>query len=132
MLAQRLEPSGSAGVSRHWPVDVEQPAVEGAAQSAVLQPPVGEIGAAVRAGALDQAVAALAVAEQHQVLAQQLHRLDRAVGAGEFVDQRHRLPVAAHQAAAGGARADAGDEIVLFLAEHGRLLDGFDLTSRED
>ena len=41
-------------------VDVEQPAVEGAAQAAVLQPAIGEIGAAVRAAAADQAVAAVA------------------------------------------------------------------------
>ena len=48
--------------------DVEQPAVEGAAQAAVLQPAIGEIGAAMRTGALDQAVAALVVAEQHEAL----------------------------------------------------------------
>ena len=100
-------------------VDVEQPAVEGAAQAAVLQPAIGEIGAAVRAGAVEQAVAALLVAEQHEVLAQQPDRLDRPVGAGELIDQRRRLPVAAHQRAGGRARPDAGDEIVLFLAEHG-------------
>ena len=98
MLAQRLLPSGSAGVSRHCAVDVEQPAVERAAQPAVLQPAVGEIGAAMRAVAVDQAVAALVVAEQHEVLAHQPHRLDRPV-AGELVDQRDRLPVAAQQCA---------------------------------
>ena len=105
--------------------DVEQPAVEGAAQAAVLQPAKGEIGAAMRTGAADQAVAALAVLEDDEVLAEQPHRLDRPV-AGELVDQRRRLPVAPHQRARGRAGSDAGDEIVLFLAQHGgcpRLID---------
>ena len=101
--------------------DVEQPAVERAAQAAVLQPPVGEIGAAMRAGALDQAVAALVVAEQHEAFAQQLDRLDRPVGARKLIDQRHRLPVAAHEPAGRRARTGAGDEVVLFLGEHGGI-----------
>ena len=74
---------------------------------------------------LDQAVAALVVAEQHEVFAEQLDRLDRPVGAGQFVDQRGRLPVAPHQRAGRGARADAGDEIVLFLGEHGNTSGAF-------
>src|SRR6266851_1520111 len=39
--------------------DVEQPAVKGAAQAAVLQPAEGKIRAAMRAMAIDQAVTAL-------------------------------------------------------------------------
>ena len=99
---------------------VEQPAVEGAAQAAALEAAVSEVGATMRATALDQAVTAFFVAEQHQVLAEELHRLDRAVGAGKLVDQRHRLPVAAEKPTGRRAGADAGDEVVLFLAEHGR------------
>src|SRR3954471_4013070 len=49
-------------------VDIEQPAMEGAAQAAVLQPAEGEIGAAMRTGALDQAIAAALVAEQDEIL----------------------------------------------------------------
>ena len=98
--------------------DVEQPAVERAAQAAVFEPPIGEIGAAMRTAALDQAVAALAVAEHHEVLAEQAHRLDRPV-AGELVDQRRRLPVAAHQGACGRAGSGPGDQVVLLGAQHG-------------
>ena len=47
---------------------------------------------------LDEAVAALLVSEQHQVFTEELHRLDRAVGAGELIHERHRLPVAAQKA----------------------------------
>ncbi len=100
-------------------LDVEQPAVERAAQAAVLQPPEGQIGAAMRAGALDQAVAALVVAEQHQAFAQQAHRLDRPV-AGKLVDQRGRLPVAPHQGAGRRGGAGAGDQVVLLGAQHAR------------
>ena len=121
MLAHRLLPSGSAGVSRHLPCDVEQPAVERAAQPAVLQPAEREIGAAMRAGALDQAVAPLVVAEQDEVLAEQPQRLDRPV-AGKLVDQRGRLPIAPHQRAGWGARSDPGDELVLLSAQHRRSL----------
>ena len=52
---------------------VEQPAMERAAQAAVLQPPEGEIGAAMRAMPLDQAMAAGFVAEQHEILAEQFY-----------------------------------------------------------
>ena len=97
--------------------DVEQPAVEGAAQPVLLQPSEGEIGAAVRAGARQQAVTALAVAEQHQAFAKQANRLDRPV-AGQFVDQRRGLPVAPHQLAGGRAGAGTGNEIILFGAQH--------------
>ena len=48
--------------------------MEGAAQAAVFEPAEGEIGAAMRAVALDQAVAALLVAKQHEVFAEQFHR----------------------------------------------------------
>jgi hypothetical protein len=70
--------------------------VEGAAQAAVLQPAEGEVGAAMRAVALDQAVAALLVAKQHQIFAEQFDRLDRARPL-QLVDQRRRLPVHPHQ-----------------------------------
>jgi hypothetical protein len=68
--------------------------------------------------AADQPVAALVVLEDDEVLAHEPHRLDRPV-AGKLVDQGGRLPVAPHQASAGrGAGSGAGDEIVLFRAQH--------------
>ena len=79
---------------------VEQPAVKGATQPAVLQPAECEIGAAMRAMSLDQAVAALLVAKQHQILAEQFDRLDRARSL-HLIDQRRRLPVHPHQFPAG-------------------------------
>jgi hypothetical protein len=94
--------------------------MEGAAQAAIFQTAEGEIGAAMRAMALDQAVAALLVAKQHQILAKQFDRLDRA-RAGQFIDQRRRLPVHPHQFPAGLFGAGAGDQIVLFLAHHGGI-----------
>ncbi len=97
--------------------DIEQPAVEGTAQAAVLKPPIGQIGAAMRAVPADQPVAALVVLEDDKVLAEEPHRLDRAV-AGKLVDQRRRLPIAPQQRARGRARIGASDKIVLFGAEH--------------
>ena len=92
--------------------------MEGAAQAAILQPAEGEVGAAMRAVAVDQAVAALLVAKQHQVFAEQFDRPDRA-RALQLVHQRRRLPVHPHQLAAGIFRPGAGDQVVRFLAHHG-------------
>ena len=96
---------------------VEQPAVKRAAQAGVFEPPFGEVGAAMRTATLDQAVAARAVAKHHKILAQEAHRLHRAV-AGKLVDQRRRLPVAAHQGARGSAGSGPGDQVVLLGAQH--------------
>jgi hypothetical protein len=107
-------------------VDRELPAVERTAQALGFEAAEAQVGAAVRAGPVDQAPALLAVAKQHQVLAEQAHRLHRARGHArvearfELVDQRRRLPVAAHQVAAGRARADARDQFVL-LGVHGDI-----------
>src|SRR5689334_1570227 len=65
---------------------VEQPAVEWATQPAAFEAAVGQISAAVRTGAVDQSVAALVVAENHQILAHQLDRLHRTLRV-EFIDQ---------------------------------------------
>ena len=99
---------------------VELPAVEGAAQAVALVAAKREVRPTVRAVAIQQAKAAIGVLEQHKVLPQQAHRLHRAHAHGrvepgvEFIEQRHRLPVAAHQVAAGRARANAGDQFILF------------------
>src|SRR5215813_2781519 len=49
--------------------DVKQPAMERAAQSPLFEPAEGEVGAAMRTAAIDQAIAALLVAEQHEAFA---------------------------------------------------------------
>ena len=100
------------------PRHVIQPAVERAAQAAVFEPSESQVGAAMGAVTFDQAVAALLVAKQHQILAEQLDGLDRPLVL-QFVEQRRRLPVHPHQPAAGVFRPGPGDEIVLFLAHHG-------------
>src|SRR5262249_40039370 len=97
--------------------DVEEPAVKCAAQAAVLQPSKRKVGAAMRACAPNQPVAALLIAKHHQVLSQEADRLDRPVAA-ELVHKRGRLPIAAHQSAGGRAPSRAPDEIVLLAAPH--------------
>ena len=56
MCSHRRLPSGSAGVSTHLPRR-RTPAVERAAQAVRLDAAVGEVGAAMRAVALDQPIA---------------------------------------------------------------------------
>ena len=96
---------------------VEVPAVKGATQAVVFEPAKAHVGAAMRAGALDQAQLALAVAKQHEIFAQQAHRHHRTVP-GKFVRQRGGLPVAAQDLARRGAGGDAGNKVILFLADH--------------
>ena len=110
-------PSGSAGVSRHLPFTSNFQPWNEQRRPSRFQPSEGEVGAAMRAAALDQAVAALPVLEDHEVLAHQLDRLDRPV-AGQFLDQGGRLPIAPQQIAGLGAGIGAGDEFVLFRAQH--------------
>ena len=100
--------------------------MEGAAHSAAFEAAEGEIGTAMRAVAVEQAVAALFVAEQDKILTEQLDRLDRPL-ASEFVDQRRRLPIHPHQLAGRRLRPDPGDPVVLLLAHHGK-----DLTKMND
>ena len=97
----------------------ELPAVEGAADAVAFMPRKGQVGAPVRAVAVQQPEGAGSVTEEHQVLAQQAHRLQRPIGHArvqprvEFVQQCSRLPVTAQQVAARRAGACAGDEFVL-------------------
>ena len=95
--------------------------MEGAAQPAILQPAEGEVGAAMRAVAVDQAVAAFLVAKQHEVLAEQFDRPHRPRSL-QLIHQRRRLPVHPHQLAAGVLAAGAGNQVVRFLAHHGEDL----------
>src|SRR5580704_10322593 len=65
---------------------IEQPAMEGAAQAAMFKPAESEISTAMRAVTLDQAIASLFAAKQHEVFAEQFHRAHRPC-AIEFVDE---------------------------------------------
>lgn len=68
---------------------------------------------------VDGADPAAAVAKADQALAEQLQAHRGAVVFGEFRGQQGRQPVAAKQLAHGGARIGPGDQIVLFLGQHG-------------
>src|SRR6266581_1740418 len=87
-------------------------------QPAVFEAPEGEVGAAMRAMALDQAIASLLVAKQHQILAKHFDGFYRARSL-QLVDQRRRLPVHPHQFPAGVLWPGPGHQVVLVLADHG-------------
>ncbi len=94
---------------------IKQPAMERAAQAAIFQAAVAQIGAAVRAVLADQAIAAILVLERHQVFAQQLHRPHRP-RAFKFIHQGGRLPIVAHHAPCPGAGPGPGDQFIEFCA----------------
>ena len=95
--------------------------MKGAAQPPMLQAPKSQIGAAVRAGTLQQPIAAIVVTKQHQIFAEQPNRLDPPV-AGQLIDKRGGLPIATHQVAGRSAGPGAGNEIILIRAEHAEFL----------
>ncbi|MNS71300.1 hypothetical protein D3C72_1046650 [compost metagenome] len=95
---------------------VEQPAVIVAAQAALLDEGVGQVGATVRALTVNQAVPPAQILVEHQILA---HQSDGADGfLVELGRRRDRHPVAAQQVAHRRIRPHLGQLIVLFLTEH--------------
>jgi hypothetical protein len=72
----------------------------------------------MRAERLDDADAAVGIAEGHQVLAQELDPNRRTIGFGEFLWQQGWQPEAAQQLAHRRARVGLGDQRVVFSAQH--------------
>src|SRR5262249_18421982 len=105
-LALRACRVGLAGHLQALAFDVVEPAVIAAADAARFDLAVVERGAAMTAARIDQARPALAVAEQDQLLAEDLHRSGRGAGVGPHAD---RMPVAAQQLAHRRAVADLGE-----------------------
>ncbi len=99
-------------------VDVELPAMEGAAQAALLVAAVIEVGAAMRAVRLDDADPAVGGAEGQQLLAQDPDLLGRAVALGQFLGQQRRHPEAAQQLAHRRGGAALRQKFVVRLAQH--------------
>src|SRR6476661_6848493 len=101
-------------------VDIEQPAVKRATQTAILQTTVCEISAAMRTTTADQSVATAFVPEDDKVLTQQAHRFNGTI-AGQFINQCRRLPIAPQQASRRRAGTGPDNEVILLGAQHGRL-----------
>src|ERR1041385_7285379 len=100
------------------PVHVELPAVVDAAETTLCVAAEEEGGATVRAVYVDEADAALAVAEGHEVLAEEADAERRAVGLRNFGGEAGRCPVAAEEVAHRCPGADLGDHRIVFFAQH--------------
>jgi len=90
-------PAELCGLARHvdaLPLRVVEPAMITAAQPVLLDAAPFERGAAARAVGLERSDAALLVAEDYELLAEQLHLLWQI---GELIRGAHRLPLAAHK-----------------------------------
>ena len=95
---------------------VEEPAVIVAAYTALLDEPVCQIGAAMRAMPVDQAVSAAQILIECEVLAQQANGFNGLVI--ELADRGDGHPVATKQAAHGRARTDLCQKLVLSCLKH--------------
>jgi hypothetical protein len=72
---------------------IVEPAVEGAAEPAILDPPIGQRGQPVGTVQADQAGATCIVSEQHQIFAQHPY-LERFTTRRDLGGEAHGLPVA--------------------------------------
>ncbi|MGY4461012.1 hypothetical protein ACVWYI_004972 [Bradyrhizobium sp. LB13.1] len=95
-----------AGLLQAVTFGVELPAVIAAADAVLLDLAVVERGAAMAAARVQQADAAVLVAEQHQIFAEGTHLLRRV---GGITDKSDRMPVAAEQFAHRRAAHDRGE-----------------------
>ena len=109
-----------AGSVEALPFGIEQPAVEQAAQAAILQTTECKVGTPVRTVAVQQSQASIRTSEQNQVVTQDAHGLYR-TNALQLGSQRHRLPIAAQQLPRRRARPDPGQQIVLLPSHHSCL-----------
>ena len=98
------------------PVLVEEPAVVVAAQPALLDEPVREVGAAVRAVAPDEPERPIQILVEHEIFAEQTDRLDR--DRIELARAADRLPVAAEQVAHRRPGSDLREQPVLIFGQH--------------
>ncbi|MEY9384258.1 hypothetical protein ABIF93_002515 [Bradyrhizobium japonicum] len=105
-LVLELAAVGLAGLLETAAFGVELPAVIAAADAVFLDLAVIERGAAMAAARVQQADAAVLVAEQHQILAE---RADLFRRVGGIADQPDRMPVAAQQLAHRRAARDRGE-----------------------
>ncbi len=101
-------------------VDIELPAVEGAAQAALFVAAVVEVGAAMRAVRLDDADPPVGLAEGQQILAHDADLLGRTVSLRQLLREERRHPEPAQQLAHRRALAGGGEELVVGLAQHFR------------
>jgi hypothetical protein len=98
---------------------IEQPTMEGAAQSTILKPAEGKIRAAVAAMPPQKAITAILASEHDQVLAQEANRTQRAFSL-EFLGQGNGLPIVSMNCTSRRARANLRDQLILFRAHHSR------------
>jgi hypothetical protein len=96
-------------------VDVELPAVVGAAKTAFLVTAEEQRGSRVRAGLLDQPDVTVGVPEGDEVLTQQPDPGRRPIGLSHLGTQARRDPVPAEQTAHERAGTDPGQDLVVFL-----------------
>src|SRR5205823_9522915 len=100
----------------------ELPAVVHATQAALFVTREEQRGAAVWAVVLEQPDLALRVAEGDQLFAEQQDTHRVAVGSWQLAREHGWHPVLAHQRAHRRPRSDAGNQLIIFLAEHGGSL----------
>src|SRR5262249_41256514 len=124
-LVAMLAAFGLARLIEAFAVDAEEPAVIAAADALIFDTAVIERRAAMGAARIEQSRPAFAVAEKNQTLAEDAHVLWLRP---DLFRQRDRMPIAAHELAAGRARPDLGQLgiVLLWAAAIGRAFIGLE------
>ncbi len=123
-IGLELDPFGEAALHRlrrhlhALAVDVELPAVIGAAQPAFLVAAEPQRRPAMGTEFVDQPEPPAAVAERDQPFRKHLDPHRRTVVLRQLGGEQHRRPVAAEQCAHRGSRPGLGDEFVLVFPKH--------------
>ena len=105
------------GLFQAFALDIEQPAVEWTAQTAILDPSETQVSTAVGAVPADQTVTTLIILEQNEFFPQETDRLD-GVLAFQFLGQSRWLPVSTQNLATRCTRSAFGEKFVLFRTQH--------------
>src|SRR5262245_22382097 len=111
-----------AGLLEAIAMTIVEPAMIEAAQAAIFDTAVTQIGAPMGAVQSEETKRAVIGAEQDQIFAQDAYRQRRAT-ARQLFHQGHRLPVAAQQITPRRAGAGLADESIFFAGKHMAILD---------
>ena len=122
-MPNRIAARAAARLSGHFQnpaANIIKPSVIEASQSAVLDPAVTQVGAAVGTVKTQQPGNSRIVTEKHQLFAQ-YSDFDRSTAGGQLLRKSQRLPVTPHQLAARGTRAGLSKQFVFFSGNHDGL-----------
>ena len=88
-----------------------------ATEPAIFEPAIAEIRPSMGAMQTEQSDAALILAKKDEIFPERSNR-ERGSPIGQFLRERHRLPITAQKSSGWSPGANPGQQLVLFLSNH--------------